>query len=76
MAESLVDDDDSIRSAIDDLVSSLGFVAHTYGSAEVFLSSPELSASSCVVCGRRMPGMSGMGLQRANASGEGCAGLS
>ncbi len=42
---SIIDDDDSMRTAIDDLVSSLGLVAHTYGSAEDFLSSTDRDAS-------------------------------
>jgi FixJ family two-component response regulator len=60
----VIDDDDSIRSAIDDLISSLGLVAHTYASAEDFLASPDWDASSCVICDLQMPGMSGQDLQR------------
>jgi FixJ family two-component response regulator len=60
----VIDDDDSIRSAIDDLVCSLGLVAHTYASAEDFLASPDLDASSCVICDLQMPGMGGQDLQR------------
>lgn len=53
-----------MRTAIDDLVSSLGLVAHTYGSAEDFLSSTDRDASSCIICDLQMPGMSGQDLQR------------
>jgi FixJ family two-component response regulator len=61
---SIIDDDDSIRTAIDDLVCSLGLVAHTYCSAEDFLNSPDLDASSCLICDLQLSGMSGQELQR------------
>jgi len=60
---SIIDDDDSIRSAIDDLVCSLGFAAHTFESAEDFLKSPDREATSCIICDLQMPGMSGQDLQ-------------
>ena len=60
---SIIDDDDSIRSAIDDLVCSLGFVAHTFESAEDFLKSPDRETTSCIICDLQMPGMSGQDLQ-------------
>jgi FixJ family two-component response regulator len=60
----VVDDDDSVRSALDDLISSLGLVAHTYESAEAFLASADRDAASCVICDLQMPGMSGQDLQR------------
>jgi FixJ family two-component response regulator len=61
---SIIDDDDSILSAIDDLVCSLGLVAHTYRSAEDFLSSPDRDETSCIICDLQMSGMSGQDLQR------------
>ena len=61
---SIIDDDDSIRSAIDDLVCSLGLEAHTFESAEDFLKSPDREATSCIICDLQMPGMSGQDLQR------------
>jgi FixJ family two-component response regulator len=61
---SIIDDDDSIRSAVDDLVCSLGLVARTFESAEEFLKSPDHAASSCIICDLQMPGMSGQELQR------------
>jgi FixJ family two-component response regulator len=60
---SIIDDDLSVRMAIDDLVSSLGLVAHTYECAEDFLKSPDRVAASCVICDIQMPGMSGKDLQ-------------
>jgi FixJ family two-component response regulator len=68
---SIVDDDNSIRSAIDDLVCSLGLVAHTFESAEDFLKSPDRDATSCIICDLQMPGMSGQDLQR-RLIAEGC----
>lgn len=61
---SVIDDDESIRSAIDDLVGAVGLVAHTYASAEDFLKSPDRDAASCIVCDLQMSGMSGQELQR------------
>jgi FixJ family two-component response regulator len=61
---SIIDDDDSIRSAVDDLVCSLGLEAHTFESAEDFLKSPDREATSCIICDLQMPGMSGQDLQR------------
>jgi FixJ family two-component response regulator len=61
---SIIDDDVSIRTAIDDLVSSLGLVAHTYQSAEDFLISPDRNEASCIICDLQMSGMSGQDLQR------------
>jgi len=60
----VIDDDNSVRSALDDLISSLGLIAHTYESAEEFLASPDRDMSSCVICDLQMPGMSGQDLQR------------
>ena len=60
---SIIDDDDSIRSAIDDLVCSLGLEAHVFESAEDFLKSPDREATSCIICDLQMPGMSGQALQ-------------
>lgn len=61
---SIIDDDKSIRAASDRLVRSLGFEAHTFASAEEFLQSADLHDSSCVITDVRMPGMSGVELQR------------
>jgi FixJ family two-component response regulator len=60
---SIIDDDDSIRSAVDDLVCSLGLEAHTFESAEDFLKSPDRETTSCIICDLQMPGMSGQDLQ-------------
>ena len=59
---SVVDDDASVRTAIDNLLSSHGYVVHTFASAEEFLQSTHLHNSSCVVADVQMPGMSGLDL--------------
>ena len=47
----------------DNLVRSLGYVVHTFASAEEFLRSPHLNDTSCVIADVRMPAMSGLELQ-------------
>jgi len=60
---SIVDDDDSIRVAAGDLVTSLGFVALTFASAEAFLQSGDATRASCLITDIQLPGMSGLDLQ-------------
>jgi FixJ family two-component response regulator len=59
---SVVDDDPSVRTAADNLLSSHGYEVHTFASAEDFLRSASLDNSSCVVADVQMPGMSGLDL--------------
>lgn len=61
---SIIDDDESVRSSIEDLVSSLGYIAHVFESAEEFLKSPDPDATACLITDLQMPGMSGQDLQR------------
>jgi FixJ family two-component response regulator len=61
---SIIDDDESVRSSIEDLVSSLGYIAHAFESAEEFLQSPDLDETACLITDLQMPGMSGQDLQR------------
>jgi FixJ family two-component response regulator len=61
---SIVDDDESMRCAIKSLVTSLGFGAHTFASAEKFLQSPHLDHTSCVITDLQMPGLNGVELQK------------
>lgn len=69
---SIIDDDASVREAIEDLVSSLGMVACAFESAEDFLSSPKLGTTSCLITDEQMPGMKGHELQRhLRANGHG-----
>ena len=69
---SVIDDDASVRTAIDFLIRSLGYTAHAFSSAEAFLQSSQLTNTWCVIADVRMPAMSGVELQshlRAQGSG-------
>jgi FixJ family two-component response regulator len=61
---SIVDDDESVRTAMSSLVRSLGYAVCAFPSAEEFLASPRLNETSCLVADVQMPGMSGLDLQR------------
>lgn len=64
----IVDDDDSMRSALQGLMKVQGFPAHAYASAEEFLKSGVQHQIGCLIADIRMPGMSGLELQaRLNA---------
>ena len=60
---SIIDDDASVRTATARLLRLMGFSAHTFASAKEFLSSPQLSETSCIITDVQMPGMSGVELQ-------------
>jgi len=60
---SVVDDDESIREALPDLLKELGFSARTFASAEAFLASGFDSTTNCLLLDISMPGMSGPELQ-------------
>ena len=62
---SVVDDDASIRVAIDSLLRSHGYTVCTFASAAELLQSPQLDDTSCVITDVRMPDMSGVELQTA-----------
>jgi FixJ family two-component response regulator len=59
----IVDDDESVQSALRDLIESEGLSAHCFGSAEQFLDSTVRYDASCLIADIRMPGMSGLELQ-------------
>ena len=62
----VVDDDESLRAAIRSLLRSLGFPVEVFASAEDFLLwRPRMRDTACVIVDVRMPGMSGLDLQRA-----------
>jgi FixJ family two-component response regulator len=60
---SIIDDDASVRVATNRLVRSLGYIAHTFSSADEFLQSSLVNDTSCVIADVQMPGMSGVELQ-------------
>jgi FixJ family two-component response regulator len=59
----IVDDDPSVRVALDSLLRSLDFEVLVYASAEDFLGAPNADPS-CLIVDLRLPGMSGLELQR------------
>jgi FixJ family two-component response regulator len=61
---SIVDDDDSLRNSLNNLLRSVGFRTQGFSSAEEFLNSSWLQDSDCLILDVRMPGMSGLDLQR------------
>ena len=60
---SVVDDDESVRESLPDLLRQFGFAAHAFSSAEAFLASEVVSETSCLLLDVAMPGMSGPDLQ-------------
>ena len=60
---SVVDDDESVRESLPDLLRQLGFAARAFSSAEAFLASEAVSETSCLLLDVAMPGMSGPDLQ-------------
>ena len=61
---SVVDDDESVRESLPDLLRELGFAARAFSSAEEFLASELLGQTRCLVMDVSMPGMSGPDLQQ------------
>ena len=61
---SVVDDDESVRESLPDLLREFGFEAQTFSSAEEFLTSEAAADTNCLVLDVAMPGMSGPDLQR------------
>jgi len=67
----IVDDDESVQSALQDLIESDGLSTLCFGSAEQFLDSEARYKAACLIADIRMPGMSGLELQ-AKLKAEGC----
>jgi len=59
----IVDDDESVQSALQDLIEADGLSARCFGSAEEFLESGLQHRTACLISDLRMPGMSGLELQ-------------
>src|SRR5467141_2269620 len=67
----VLDDDDSVRNALQGLLKAVGLPAQTFASAEEFLKSSERQQIACLIADIRMPGMSGLELQ-AKLNAERC----
>ena len=61
---SVVDDDESVRESLPDMVRQFGFAAQAFSSAEAFLASDVVDLTRCLILDVAMPGMSGPDLQR------------
>jgi FixJ family two-component response regulator len=61
---SVVDDDESVRESLPDLLREFGFIARSFSSAEEFLVSEYVDQTNCLILDVSMPGMSGTELQQ------------
>jgi FixJ family two-component response regulator len=61
---SVVDDDESVRESLPDLLRQFGFAAQAFSSAAAFLASEVVNETSCLILDIAMPGMSGPDLQQ------------
>ena len=61
---SVIDDDESVRESLPDLLRQFGFAAVAFASAEAFLESQLVGRTQCLVLDVAMPGMSGLDLQQ------------
>lgn len=59
----IVDDDESLRHAVNSLCRSVGLETHTYGSAQEFLDAKREDSPGCLVLDVRLPGISGLDFQ-------------
>lgn len=60
----VIDDDESVRESLPDLLKQFGFEVRAFSSAEAFLASDDLDKTRCLILDVGMPGMSGTDLQR------------
>jgi FixJ family two-component response regulator len=60
----VVDDDESVRESLPDLLTELGFAVQAFSSAKEFLASDCIGHTRCLILDIAMPGMSGPDLQR------------
>ena len=60
----IVDDDDSLRNSLDNLLRSVGFRVQGFASAEAFLHAHQAPETACLILDVRMAGMNGLELQR------------
>src|SRR6266853_680664 len=68
----ILDDDDSMRTALQGLLKAVGLPAQAFASAEEFLKSGLQHKTACLIADIRMPGMSGLELQ-AKLNSERCS---
>ncbi|MFC4764721.1 response regulator transcription factor [Dyella koreensis] len=61
---SVVDDDESVRESLPDLLREFGFMVAAFSSAEAFLASGQVDATRCLIVDIAMPGMRGPELQQ------------
>jgi FixJ family two-component response regulator len=61
---SIVDDDESVRESLPDLIKEFGFAVLAFASAQEFLTSSSLPRTHCLILDVAMPGMSGPELQK------------
>ena len=64
----VVDDDPSVRAALEDLLASMGLQVRAFASTQAFLAHPMDEAPACLVLDVRMPGQSGLEFHRTMAS--------
>ena len=60
----VVDDDESVRESLPDLLNEFGFATRAFSSAEDFLASGSLDQTECLILDVAMPGMTGLDLQQ------------
>ena len=60
----VIDDDPSMRAALEDLISSVGLLARLFASPQEFLQSQRPDGPGCLVLDVRLPGMSGLTFQK------------
>ncbi|MVA22927.1 response regulator transcription factor [Agrobacterium vitis] len=60
----VIDDDASVRAALEDLLASVGLAVRSHGSIQEFLAAPVADAPGCLVLDVRMPGQSGLEFQQ------------
>jgi FixJ family two-component response regulator len=60
---SIVDDDEGVRSSLENYLRAAGVAVRTFGSAETFLASADRLETDCLITDLHMPGMDGLALQ-------------
>jgi len=60
----IVDDDQSVREALSSIMKAAGFLTNMFATAEEFLDSGDRESTACLILDLRLPGMSGIELQR------------